>query len=392
MKKILYLMLTFAMLAFLLVASPTTVYAQSEDDSTGHIVFGSNYTLDSGEKLIGDLLVFGGNATLMEGSIIEGDVMIAGGTLNASGTINGDIITFGGVINLNDTAVIDGDFASFGGTLNKSPNATIGGDIISDFSDGAEFNLPMDLDQVFDLGNIFSGSMNNLDQSSNLPELPRVNYGLRWFGKLVLRIAEALGMAVIAVVAALFLAGPMKRVGQTLVRQTASAGGIGLLTIIVFPALMIILLITIILIPVSILGILAFGLLILFGWLSIGLEIGNRIAELIKTEFSPAVAAGIGTLALAFVSSIFSIVPCIGWMVPFVIASLGLGAVILSKFGTLVYTGSSTAASGKSPSSAPVSPVKPALAAQPLEPLDLDAIDLKEDAAPERDEIPPENE
>jgi lipopolysaccharide export system protein LptA len=54
--------LTLLFLLVLLIAPASPAYAQSGEP--GKIVFGDNFTLESGEELNGDLVVFCGNVTV----------------------------------------------------------------------------------------------------------------------------------------------------------------------------------------------------------------------------------------------------------------------------------------------------------------------------------------
>jgi hypothetical protein len=150
-------------------------------------------------------------------------------------------------------------------------------------------------------------------------------------------IFQSLAIAALAVLATMFLANPTQRVAQSIITEPAAAGGIGCLTVIVAPALIALLAITLILIPVSLVGILALAIALLFGWIAVGLEVGNRMAGLFKTQWAIPVAAGIGTLVITLVASILNIVPCIGWILPALLAVLGLGGVLVSQFGTRSY-------------------------------------------------------
>ncbi|MCD4754109.1 MAG: hypothetical protein K8R40_13650, partial [Anaerolineaceae bacterium] len=153
----------------------------------------------------------------------------------------------------------------------------------------------------------------------------------------LLNAAKVLGMAVLTVIASLFLLKPMERSSETLYQHPALSFGIGLLTLIAFPILMVILLFTIILIPISILGLIGLALVILFGWFTLSLLLGRRLAEVFKTKWTDPLNAGVGSLALSIVVAIASIIPCIGWLLPALLVSAGLGAAVMSRFGTRVY-------------------------------------------------------
>ena len=335
----------FATMLILVFAFPGTVQAE-DGDQPGQIVLGGNYVLDEDETLYGDLVIIGGNASLKAGSILHGNILIAGGTINASGTINGNILSFGGVVNIKSNAEIRGDLVRFGGVYNVDKGAEIEGNMVSnegitvdfleDWSDWKEFDYENQIEEYNPIQQAFSTQRIALEK----------------IGEFLLNATKALGLAVLTVIASLFLLKPMERSSETLYQHPALSFGIGLLTLIAFPILMVLLLFTIILIPVSILGLIGFALVILFGWFTLSLLLGRRLAEVFKTRWTDPLNAGVGSLALSLVAAIASIIPCIGWLLPALFISAGLGAAVMSRFGTRVYikqTKPATAAQSQKP-------------------------------------------
>jgi len=131
------------------------------------------------------------------------------------------------------------------------------------------------------------------------------------------------------------MSGPARRalvIGVGLI-----GGSIGLLTLLVVIVLGVILAITIILIPVTLIGILILAFAIAFGWIALGLEVGQRTAMVLHQDWPFPLSAAVGTFILNFVAYGIGFIPCIGWLVPFLINLIGLGAVLLSRFGTQAY-------------------------------------------------------
>jgi len=155
----------------------------------------------------------------------------------------------------------------------------------------------------------------------------------------MLSILQAFVMAAVAVLVVMFAPKPTERVATSITSQPLVTGAIGLLTLILAPVVIVIVAITIIGIPVSLLALLALAIAGAFGWIALGLELGQRMGvSLFRANWTAPVAAGVGTLVLSLVSGVASIIPCVGWVVPSVIAMLGLGGVLASKFGTQVYS------------------------------------------------------
>jgi hypothetical protein len=82
-----------------------------------------------------------------------------------------------------------------------------------------------------------------------------------------------------------------------------------------------------------------------FGLISLGLEVGRRIAKMFHLEWVAAVSAGVGTFALVLVlNGLEAVIPCFGWVFPALAGFVGLGAVLLTRFGTQSYPASAPAA------------------------------------------------
>ncbi len=314
--KIFYRILIAIALLVIIVATPVGVFANSPSKiiNGDQIVIANTYRLASGDELTGNLAVIGGTASLDEGSVMTGDVFLTGGTITVSGTVNGDFIAIGGAVNIDDTAVVNGNISLIGATLKNSPLAEINGEITE--------QSPQFLD--FDFSN-----PKNIELPFNLSKNPLT--------KMLQSALQALAMAALAVIIGLLFPQQLKRISATFSSEPLVTGGVGLLSIVISAIVLVLFTVTIILIPISILSAIFVGIAILFGWVAIGCEIGNRVAGLFKTSWHPSIASGIGVLLLGLVTGFATLIPCIGWLVGFVVAILGLGAVVISRFGSSKY-------------------------------------------------------
>ncbi|HEX7556006.1 MAG TPA: polymer-forming cytoskeletal protein, partial [Leptolinea sp.] len=261
----------------------------SSSNEGDKFIMGGTYRLNEKETINGNLSIFGGAVSLEKGSTINGNVTLIGGTVNAAGTINGGVNGLGGSITLGDSAVVKGDVTTLGATVNKSDSAVIQGKIVSQSENGVQ-----------------------------IPDVPRVVAPI-----IVKPFADAMGIllrtlviALLAVLVVLFLPRQTANIGTAIMESPLSAGAIGLLTVILFPFVIVILAITIILIPLSLVAVLIIAVGLILGWIAIGLELGNRIAGLFKGDWAPAVSAGVGTLILSLLSALLGAIPCVGWVVP----------------------------------------------------------------------------
>lgn len=380
MKPISRISLFLITLVILVVAFPSTAFAQTTGNEDGKFIFGGTYTLRSGETLYGGLVVVGGSAELEEDSLVVGDVVVIGGEVEIFGEVAGSVVAIGGKAYLGENAIVNEDLVTVGGTVQREEGALVRGAITAE--------MPED----FDLGPFDPEVFNaNQDWRSYLWN------GFKPIGDMMMNVMQALAMGALAAVLALFLLKPMERVSQAVVTQPLPAGGLGLLTIIVLPALLVVLAITLILIPLSLIGFLALGAAFVFGWVALGLEVGKRMEKMFKVQESwvPAVRAGVGTLVLSLLSFAVGMIPCVGWILPFLVAMLSLGGVVVTLFGTRDYPVEVVAAAAAASAPAAIVEEVPSAPESGLDALLADAAEEAEnvndiDDQPEDDEENPE--
>ncbi len=301
---------TFLIAIILLGLLPITAYAASPND----IVIGNNYILKNGQTLNNDLFILGGTANLMDGSIVNGNIYLLGGNLSAAGTVHGEIIVLGGTMKMASTFSLTGDITSAGASVSADPGAQINGRIYSG-ENIQYFILP------------YGVRFPNLSRSFD--PLFRI---AAFFLQLFL-------WTVVALIVAMFIPNHLRRTAQAAITQPLVSGGLGLLTAIVLPILLVLFVITICLIPIAVLGALILILAWAFGLIAVGQEVGKRISIMFKQVWHPALTAGLGTLVLmTILNSLEAAVPCVGWIPKVIVSLIGLGAVLLTQFGIKPYS------------------------------------------------------
>lgn len=292
---------------------PSAVYARDLFDD--EVIFGGSYTLEEGETLNGNLVVFGGAVTLKTDSTVNGDVVLLGGTVEGQGVINGSLVGIGGVLRLGEAAQVNGDLVTVGAVLQREDGAQINGQVIQ----GGAFPF-------------------HFNPSADVKPVPKINFdhnpalGAVWF------VFRMFIWAALAILLVIFFVKPTERVAQAALNEPLITAGAGLLTAVLSPIAVLALAVTIILIPVAFVLVLLLALAWLFGWIALGLEVGRRVAKMLKMEWAPAIAAGVGTFILYFVLAGFAeIVPCVGGLPRAVVGLWGLGAVLMTYFGTRDY-------------------------------------------------------
>jgi hypothetical protein len=287
-------------------------YAASCNDDKR--VMGGNFVLEEGATLDSNLIVLGGNATLEPGTTVNCSVIVVGGNMEVAGRVAEDVVLFGGTTDLRSTAVIEGELVSIGGTVSREEGAQVrGGE-----SQGFEF----------DRGRW-------LPWRTNIPFFEPV---LWWYENVFRAFLTSIAVGLLALVVVSLWPEPTSRVSAAITSAPVAAGGLGLLTLVAVPVLLALLTLTLCLIPVAFLGAVVFAAALLFGLIALGQMVGARLATALRMyHLSPAVSAAIGTSLLWLVTSAVGAVACVGWVAWVVLASVGLGAVTLTRFGTRPY-------------------------------------------------------
>jgi hypothetical protein len=307
-------------LVILILLTPA-VWAQGPTGGD-RLVIGQAFVLAEGEEVNGNLIVLGGSAVLQEGSVVRGDVAVFGGSATVAGTVQGNVAVFGGSTALEDSAVVEGDLATIGGSVSRSPGAVVSGEVF-----GGEIPLPF---------------LNRFDRPFPLerpwPPLPSVRGTQRVgplgvFGSLVAwqfrTLGTALFLALLGVVLVTLAPRAMGRIASAAAGGAFVSFGMGLLTLVVGVLLGLLLLIACCL---GLIVWLALGVAWLVGWVAVGLWLGQRLLQALNVRN----ASSIGEVALGvFLITVLTQLPaCIGFFIGLVLGCIGLGAVVLTRFGT----------------------------------------------------------
>lgn len=313
MKKTRTFSTILALVILLSLAFPMAVSAAPvEDDRT---VFGSEYTLESGRILDGNLHVIGGVVDIEEDAAVNGDVFVLGGLVSIDGTIQGNLTVIGGTVMLEENAVIEGDLISPASYINRKQGAVVEGNQVEGWNvpwTGIEFPMARRPGPV------------------HMPGVQIVPFITR-LGRAAAFMLVLLGLAALML---LVMPQATDTMTKALIVQPWAVLGFGALTALVMVVGGIILTITICLIPLVILAGLAVALGVLAGWLALGYELGKRMAsEIFKTEWHPVLAAVLGNLVLYLLAKGLGLFPCLGGFLVFVAMLFALGMSVVTLFG-----------------------------------------------------------
>jgi hypothetical protein len=255
----------------------------------------------------GDLVVLGGQVTLKQGSQVTGSVYLLSGDLQADGTIHGDVSLMTGTLSLGPHARVEGGLNVGAGTLNRSPAAIVVGGVVNG---GAGITVP--------LAPAWWNAQSLVAQ-------------VLWFA------GRALFVALLALLFVRFVPKPTARLGKAVAEHALIAGALGLLALVVTLSLLVFTAFTIILIPLALLGILMLGAAALYGWIALGLQVGQGLVRLFKWKTRSSLTAFLGTLLFMVVAMGIGYIPIAGSVVLVLSAAIGLGGVLLTRMGTRTY-------------------------------------------------------
>lgn len=328
--------MTLALLAGPVLPLPA-VTAASELPEDGVVIWNEDYTLGEDQSLDGALIVFNGDAILEPGSRVRGDVVVWNGSADADGTVEGNVVASNGDILLGDGAHVQGDVVcTWNCDIEQDENARVDGDIVKGpFLRGLPFGQ-------------LAGPRLWLDMPSSDPDpywLSGPEHLLRWIFRLVRRVATVLVVAALGGLVALIWPEATDRVGGTVFSSPGASLGVGFLTVLAGLALITALAITICLSPAAVLLTLALSAAGLLGWIAVGARVGRRLLRALNAgEVAPLWSASLGTLIITLVTVGLSTALCLaplGWLLTLIIGCVGLGAVVLTRFGTVAYVPSS---------------------------------------------------
>ncbi len=271
---------------------------QSSRDCTGELhqpSFGNTIVVTSGEVICSNITSFGG--TIVIHGEVRGNIVSFGGNVIIDGMVDGDVTLYGGNATLQNEAHINGDIHVCGGQWIEGTNTQLHGSVF-------ECTKSVSLLFLGDGGPSF-----------------RFWSVLTWI---------ALGILLTTLVPE-----HLMLVRTTVRSKMRRSLVLGLLSILLAPAVIAVLIALIISIPLAIIVAIALIAAWTLGTVAVGWLVGEYILRTVAPHLNTRllqVVVGVATLALA------GSLPYIGWFVSIGVGLLGLGAVLLSRFGTRLYS------------------------------------------------------
>lgn len=123
------------------VASGHGKHGRHGDRGEDRVITGGNLVVEKNE-VAHDITLFGGNLDVL--GKVTGDISVTGGNvvIRPGAKVHGDVATIGGSLTVEDGAEVEGDVGVVGGVLHRGKNAQIGGDITRTDNDDSDSDEP----------------------------------------------------------------------------------------------------------------------------------------------------------------------------------------------------------------------------------------------------------
>ena len=324
------------LVALLLVLSVLPGVVAAETRTGGAIVVGPDETVTGGlDAFAGDVIVrgtvrgdlnaFAGDVTIAEGGRVTGDLSGFSGSVTVAGVVEGDLSGAAGSITLTETGRVGGDVAGGAGSV------TLAGTVDGNVAVGAESVVLRETARVGgDLRYDAETFVNEGVVEGSVVRDPSIGTGVgSGFDVGVPGVVSNVVVGVYALVVNFLLGAVLLAVLPTFTGRVTEyarteplvAGGVGLLTLVGVPFVLVLLLLTIVGIPLSLVGFVVFGL---SAWVAavVGrIAVGEWLTSLADVE-NRWLSLVVGLLAVAVLVR----VPVLGGLFELLVLLLGLGA------------------------------------------------------------------
>jgi cytoskeletal protein CcmA (bactofilin family) len=324
---------------------------------------GSNVTVST--PVAGDLIAFGGSVDVS--APVNGDTITSGGNVLLNAPVGQSLFAAGGQLNINGNVARNARLA--GGQINIGPNAEIGGNVsigggnvnikgkikgyLQAGAGSVLLNGPIIGDVVVTAGSLELGPNARIDGKLRYASreeikrdaaaqvsggIERMQPGGGWpvpakMEHQVGRTGGWIWTAGLMVMAALLVAampGFYTGVSTALQEKTAMSLLIGFITLVCLPVAAIILFVTIIGIPLGLLALMLYPVLLLLGYVSTAIGLGDFALRRWRSTASTSLAWRVGAAVVAvLLLALLARIPWVGGFVVFAILISGLGALVM---------------------------------------------------------------
>jgi hypothetical protein len=273
-------LLLFLLITCLFLCSAATVSA----DSANIVKIGSNVTIEEGTKVR--------------------NVLAIGGQITVDGVVENHVVSIGGSIVLTRTAVVGGSIFSLGGIIVRGRGAEVYGTLTEINTDDISEAITKALSEEWE--------------------------GWSWIFAIV-SLSIFLGVLLVTVLTVFLIPKPVRLISSAIKEKPfkVTAWGLtGLVLIVPLAVLLAVSVVGIVLIPLE-MAIVLFA--VLLGFIAVSQLVGRRLFTVLKRHDQSLMRETIWGLLILW---LIGWIPYVGWMVKMCAIVIGLGGVLLTRFGT----------------------------------------------------------
>lgn len=266
----------------------------------GLVIFSSCFAISNAqEKLLArhEIVKIAGNILIPKDRTITSAIVIFG-SATIEGAVKKDVVVIAGVADIRPTAHIGRDVVTIGGKIHKAEEAKI-------YGNTREIIFPY------------------LDLKLDLPGLV--------FGMGVLRLMIFVGFLALACLITSLFPGRIHILSEVVERRPVKMFLWGLLGLVLIPFATLILVVSIVGIALIPLEVIIIVLALLLGYIALSQIIGKIVLKGLGMFDKP---IGIEVITGIIVVDLIGLIPLIGWILKPIIATIGLGSILFTRFAT----------------------------------------------------------
>ena len=277
------------------------------------------------------------------GQVYRGSVNMVAGSVRVDGTLDGNVALTAGQLSVGSSGSVQGSVQIGAGQIQVAPGGRILGSV--QVGDHTQSGMTCILAEPGACTLSGAGPSSSIAVRRTVPvRLPAIlaalasdmhhgwPWGHRGYG-VVRRILGWIGMLALALPVAAIWPGPLQGVQREIEGRAGTSALAGLAALILALPVLLIVSITIIGIPVALAAALGLAAAWFFGYVAVAALVGTRTAALARAGALPLAPLWTLVLGTALLSAL-AWVPILGGLVSLAVACVGLGAVLLSRFGS----------------------------------------------------------
>jgi hypothetical protein len=248
-------------------------------------VVGGDRDLEGGDDAV---LLVDGTLSLPAGAERNTSLYVLDGTARIDGTLDGDVVQLAGNVSVGPDASVTGGYDAYGGTRTVAEGADVRVDAVVE---------PLATERS-----------------------PAERVGLF--------VLQAVVLGVVAFLGGRRYPDLFANVGHSVREHPVVSATVGLLSTVTLLALFVFMAFTLVLLPVTVLGLVGGVVVLAYAYVSVGFLVGSYL-----DADRPGVATAAGAVGFLAASELLGVVPVVGGLVPVVVVLTAVGAVVITYFG-----------------------------------------------------------